>query len=217
MKTEEKVIRNTKWLVFLTICIVVLVATISVLCYKSHQVNSEYHIPYEKESELKYWEVKSQLTDECQRYIHQVAPYSALRAFELVDLCELYSVDLRFVLAQGHLESHFGTRGLAAKTNSIWNLGAFDGLKVNKINGKYKYSHPNQSIEPYLKLLSSRYLVDRCELDLLQSFTDTNGSRYATDEHYEERLTAKYQHIDKVTKIDSLQSLLRYYTVMSNR
>ena len=40
----------------------------------------------------------------------------------LIDVCQKYGLSIKFVLAQGQLESHFGTKGLARKTNSIFNV-----------------------------------------------------------------------------------------------
>ena len=114
------------------------------------------------EAELKYWENKSKLADAVQTYIHSIAPTSDLSAVVLIDECEEYSVDVKFALAQGELESRFGVIGLAAKTNSVWNLGAYDSLSFKDITKKYKYNHPNESIRPYLELLTSEYLTSKC-------------------------------------------------------
>ena len=169
-------------------------------------------------SELKYWESKSHLVDEVDNYIHKVAPTSNLSAVILVDECEKYQVDIKFVLAQGELESHFGTKGLGAKTNSIWNIGAFDSLSYSEIHKKHVFSNPNASIEKYLELLTTNYLYgNKTEIDLLNHFVDKNGKRYASSTSYEESLSYKYENIKNLTTIDSLQEVLRYWTVQSNR
>ena len=59
----------------------------------------------------------------------------------------------------------------------------------------YKYSHPNESIEPYLKLLYRNYLTDEAEAGLLKKFVDRNGNRFASDKNYEEKLSYKYKYI----------------------
>ena len=91
-----------------------------------------------KECELKYWETKAKLVDEVQNYISTVAPTSDLRACILVDACENYNIEVKFALAQGELESHFGTKGLASKTNSVWNVGSYDGYYYADIMSIYK-------------------------------------------------------------------------------
>ena len=170
-----------------------------------------------KECELKYWETKAKLVDEVQNYISTVAPTSDLRACILVDACENYNIEVKFALAQGELESHFGTKGLASKTNSVWNVGAYDGLYYSNIMKIHKYPHPNMSIEPYLKLLYNKYLTHETEEGLLRNFVDHNGNRFASDKNYEEKLRYKYKSIGNNTQIDSLSAQLNYWRVRCNR
>ena len=170
-----------------------------------------------REYELKYYETKSQLVDEVQNYINTVAPTSDLRACVLVDACEKYNIEVKFVLAQGELESHFGTKGLASKTNSVWNVGAYDGYYYSNIMTIHKYPHPNMSIEPYLKLLYKKYLTYETEVGLLRNFVDHDGNRFASDKNYEERLSYKYKYIGNNTRIDSLSSQLNYWRIKCNR
>ena len=170
-----------------------------------------------KQAELKYWESKAELVDEVDSYIKKHAPTSNLSAVILVDKCEEYKVDIKLALAQGHQESHFGTQGLAAKTNSVWNVGAFDSLTYDEIHKKHIFSNPNQSIKPYLELLTTKYLTgNKTEEDLLRNFVSIDGKRYASSSAYETSLTYKYEAL-KATKIDSLQESLNYWTIKSNR
>ena len=88
--------------------------------------------------------------------------------------------------AQGQLESHFGTEGIAAKTNMVWNVGAFDNKSaediINDKNKNTAISHPDKSIEPYIRLLYSTYLVDgKTEKDMFIKYVDKNGKRYASN------------------------------------
>lgn len=184
--------------------IIYILVELSINCNK-YDFTTEYY----KELELKFSGVKSDLVDEVQNYIDSIAPYSNLRAFELVENCEKYNVDIKFVLAQGEVESHFGTKGMASKTNSIWNVGAFDGYDLKHI--RTRYNNSNQSIEPYLILLNKKYLINKIELDLLDKYESVDGYRYATDKFYEEKLKNKYNYILSKTKIDSLQNQLKYY------
>lgn len=136
----------------------------------------------------------------------------------MIELVEEYNVDIKFVLAQGEIESHFGTKGIAARTNSVWNVGAYDGTPVAEINGKHKFRHPNESIEPYLQLLTTKYLVEgKLEIDLMKSYTTKSGARYATAKDYEVRLKAKYDSITSRTRIDALYEQLRYYAIRCGR
>jgi flagellum-specific peptidoglycan hydrolase FlgJ len=138
-----------------------------------------------------------------------VAPETQLSGAELLALCDEYDMDLFFVLAQGQLESHFGTRGLASKTNSVFNVLAYDGRTYNQICKNGKYENPNHSIEPYIKLLKTKYLVNgRTVDDLLKNFVDVSGHRYASDPKYERTLRSIYR---KYSQIDSLVNTYNLY------
>lgn len=146
------------------------------------------------------------LVFEVDKYISSIAPDSKVSANIFVDLCDEYNVDIRLALTQGYIESHFATKGTAAKTNSIFNVGAFDGHSANmQIKNGYGYKHPDYSIEPYLKLLTTRYLVNgKSEKDLLKNFVDKSGYRYATSKEYELRLTNQWKKINDTTNIGLL-------------
>jgi len=153
--------------------------------------------------------------EEVDNYIHKVASQSALDGSELVDQCIKYDVDVIFTLAQGEIESHFGTVGMAAKTNSVWNAGAYDGFIYSDINQKYKFKHPNQSIKSYLNLLTNKYMINgRTEFDLMKRYTTHGGARYASSETYEQTLSSKYQLIKQTTQIDSLYKEYRNMNLM---
>lgn len=166
---------------------------------------------YMKELHVKYQGVKSDLVDATQNYIDSIAPNSNLRALILVEKCEELRIPITFVLAQGELESKFGTTGLAYRTNSIWNVGAYDNYDIKNI--KIKYENPNDSVEPYLNLLNSNYLNGKTIEDLFDSFTDINGNRYATDKYYESKLKTIHNYILTNHSIDSLQARLNYYKI----
>ena len=209
MKINEKIM--------IPIILGIIVICNVILFVRNKTIHHDFEIDQLKEYELKYWETKIQLVDEVQNYINTVAPTSNLRACILVDACEKYNIEVKFALAQGELESHFGTKGLASKTNSVWNVGAYDGHFYSKIMGTYKYSHPNESIEPYLKLLYEKYLTNEVEEGLLRNFVDHNGNRFASDKNYEDRLKYKYKYIGNNTQIDSLTTQLQYWAVKCNR
>jgi len=214
MKTLNK-------LIFLAAFVCIMITTIFVthtitVKSESHKVSYLEYVSL-KEAELQYWSTKAELVDAVNDYIHIVAPNSLLSGVILVDECREFDIDIKLALAQGHQESHFGTQGLAAKTNSIWNVGAFDSLTYDEIHKKHVFSNPNQSIKPYLELLTTKYLTgNKTEEDLLQNFVSIDGKRYASSSTYETLLTYKYEAL-KATKIDSLQESLNYWTIKSNR
>ena len=187
----------------------------------THKIKYEkYSYPYDcmMEAELNYLESKTSLVREVQSYIDKVAPTSNVRGYAIVDECEKYGVEICFVLAQAEIESHFGTKGLGSKFNNVFNVDVHDKVKGKKdMNKKYIYNYPNESIEPYLQLLTNKYLVNKLESDLLIKYVDTNNSRYATDPDYEEKLRSKYNNIISSTNIEHLQGQMRNYAIKCNR
>lgn len=150
--------------------------------------------------------VKTQLINEVDTYINTIAPSSKLDGEIVVDMCCEYNVDIAFVLAQGQIESHFGTTGTARKTNSVFNVGAYDGYSASRqrANG-FGFSHPNESVEPYLILLTNNYLVNGKTInDLMYVYVNHLGMRYASDTRYEYMLRSVYNKINSKTNINSL-------------
>lgn len=165
----------------------------------SHIISTKNNIEYTDS-------VKTQLITEVDTYINTIAPSSKLDGEIVVDMCCEYNVDIAFVLAQGQIESHFGTAGTARKTNSIFNVGAYDGYSAAKqrANG-FGFSHPNESVEPYLILLTNNYLVNGKTInDLMYVYVNHLGMRYASDTRYECMLRSVYNKINSKTNINSL-------------
>ena len=149
-----------------------------------------------QEAELSYSENKGKLVKVVDDYIKTNAPNSSLSGYCIVTNCEKYDLDIKFVLAQGQVESGFGTKGLAVKTNSVFNVGAYDNKTYEEVNGKYKYKHPDFSVEPYMQLLYKDYISGTTtELDLLAKYVNKNGKRYATNPNYERDLLIVYKLI----------------------
>lgn len=135
---------------------------------------------------------------------------SELSSVVLVDACLSYNIDIVFVLSQGHLESHFGVNGIASKTNSVFNVGSYDGLGVERINGKFKYISADYSVIPYLELLCNDYLCNGSVsvYDLMTNYVNYKGQRYASNVNYERDLRSIYNKIDRNTDIRRLQTEL---------
>lgn len=182
------------------------------------QVEYSYLYDCMMEAELNYWNAKTNLVKEVQNYIDLIAPNSNLRGYAIVEECEKYRIDPIFVLAQGEIESHFGTKGLGSKFNNVFNVDVHDKVKGKAdMNKKYIFDYPNQSIEPYLQLLTDNYLPGKLELDLMQNYVDVNGSRYASDPDYEIKLQSKYKFIEENTKIQEYHSMMLNYAIKCNR
>lgn len=193
----------------------------NIIILKDHHVEKydKYTYAYDciMEAELQYWDYKHQLVNEVQNYITTIAPSSNLRGYAIVEECEEYNIDICFVLAQGEIESHFGTKGIAAKINSVFNVGIYDGLSIQEIGEKYKCDYPNESIEPYLKLLNERYLVNKTEQDLMKKFVDKDGKRYASNPNYEIMVSERYKFITENTKIVELYNQVRNFAIKCGR
>lgn len=191
---------------FIIICIIAIV-----LINSSIKSSSNKHVEsievidttYVEEDTLNdiYIESRERLIESVDNYIKSTAPTSVIDSEYLVDMCDLYDVDIRLVLAQGHLESHFATRGTAAKTNSMFNIGAYDGHSSSKqIKNGFGYADPNYSIEPYLKTLKSNYLVNGVtEEDLLNNFVNKHGWRYASSKEYELKLQRLWNNMNDIS------------------
>lgn len=188
---------------------------------KGHHIEKydKYTYAYDcmKEAEVTYWDYKVALINEVQNYITQIAPISNLRGYALVEECEKYNIDICFALAQGEIESHFGTKGVASKLNSVFNVGIYDGKTTEEIDNKYKFDYPNESIEPYLKLLINRYLINKTEDDLMKKFVDKDGKRYASNPNYEIMISEKYKFIIENTKIQEYHNIMKNWAIKCNR
>lgn len=169
--------------------------------------------------ESKFDAAREALAIEVDKYISTVAPTADIDALNLIDLCAEYNVDLRLALAQGHVESHFGTKGTAARTNSIFNVGAYDGYSAAKqIKNGYGYKHPDYSVEPYLRLLTTKYLVDgKTEEDMLENFVDMHGHRYASCTTYESMLKSKWDKMDSIANITEAYGTYKKYKLKLGR
>ena len=186
--------------------------------YDQYHSYSSYEI-FQESNHLRYDSLKLQLSNEVDKYIAKVSGNtSALNGLVVVDRCIENDIDICFVLAQGEQESHFGTQGLARKTNSVFNVYAFDGHNYNEINKNGKYNHPNDCVEPYIALLKRDYLVDgKTEYDMLHKFVNKNGARYASATTYEQSLTDKITKIKNNTEIDILYQSLRKQKLILGR
>jgi hypothetical protein len=144
-----------------------------------------------------YEEARNQLAIEVDNYISSVAPKANIDPYLMIDLCAEYDVDIRFVMAQGQIESHFATKGTAAKTLSVFNVGAYDGHSASRqCRNGFGFSDPNESIEPYLKLITNEYMVNgKTESDLMNNYVNGLGMRYASNPKYESMLRSVYKRI----------------------
>ena len=201
--------------VFAVICLIVQTVFVVRDEIEKRNVRNYPFTVMKHEAVLSYNEYKSRLVKEVKHYIDSVAPTSTLSGYAIVDMAEKYDLDIKFVLAQGQLESHFGTTGMAVKTNSVFNVGAYDGMKFENINGKFRYKHPDCSIEPYMQLLYKNYITgSKTELDLMAKYVTKGGKRFSSNSNYERELMNLYKRIDDTTDISTLQGEVRRYRII---
>lgn len=207
-ETKQYAGRVFLFFVFLMAFFVFVLFTVAAIKEHYKDVYHEYtsYEVYQEESRLRYDSLLLELSNEIDAYISKVSNgSSSLSGFVVATQCIEHDIDICFVLAQGEQESHFGTQGVARKTNSVFNVFAFDGHSYNKINANGKYNHPNDCVEPYLKLLKRDYLVNgKTEFDMLHKYVNKNGARYASAESYEDSLCNKMNKIKSETRIDAL-------------
>lgn len=187
------------------------------LCNDNGMSDYSYQI-YRSRTELAMEGVKDEIVTEIDNYIDSVASDSGLNGIRLFELCDKYGVDVRFAMAQAEAESHFGTKGVAAKTNMVWNVKAYDNRTADDMIKKGDAEkHPDMSIEPYLILLTSEYLVNgKTEHDMFDKFVDSNGKRYASNPNYETMVLNIYNRINENTKLkDLLKEYRRYKMILS--
>ena len=160
-----------------------------------------------------YFQIKRDLIQEVDSYIQDVAPKSQVTGQTVVDACLRHDMDIVFVLAQGQNESHFGTAGIARKTNSVFNVMSYDDRSADDILSRgHGYSHPDQSVEPYIRLIRNDYMVDgKTAQDLMVCFVNKDGHRYASNPQYENTLRCIYNRIDNTTNISELYSKCTSY------
>jgi len=173
---------------------------------------------YHDNIELTYEGARAELVKTIDLVIREVAPTTCMNGLAILRGCEKYDVDLFFVLAQGQLESHYGTKGLAQKTNSVFNVFAYDGHNYDQITQKGKYEHPDLSIEPYLELISKCYLVNgKTEKDLMVEYVNESGKRYATSELYEGNLLGIYNKLmENDTLVNAYREYVKYKVLSGN-
>ena len=148
---------------------------------------------YRQNLELDYYGAKDTLVDAIDSYIREIAPSSVMNGIAFVNKCNDYNMDLFFVIAQAQVESSFATKGLGQKTNSAFNVKAYDGKGSKHMD---KYHHPDESIEPYMILVKKYYMGDsKTEMDLLNNYVDLNNKRYASNTDYETMMLTAYKRL----------------------
>lgn len=217
---KNNIWRLIKYITTLTASIFV-ITTCAILLFGNMRQNDASKYSYEvyrSRIEIAMGGCKDSIVSEIDSYINKIAPSSSLNGVMLFTLCDEYDIDVRFAMAQGEIESHFGTAGVAAKTNSVWNVKAYDGRSADDMNASGDgFSHPDHSIEPYLQLLKKSYLVNgKTEEDMFVNFVSSSGHRYASSKTYEVAMLSTFNKINDKTKLDELLVKYKHYKMIIN-
>jgi hypothetical protein len=185
------------------LCAIVVICVISDNNAKAEQHKEDF---IREQTILRMEHIKTRIVDEIYYYLYSVAPTCEVDADILFDMCNKYNVDVRFAMAQAQVESHYATKGTAKKTKSMFNVGAYDGHSAKRqIRNGFGFDDVNDSIEPYLQLITSEYLIDnKTTNDLLYNYVNHLGMRYATNPRYEKMLRSVYNRINNTTDLDVL-------------
>ena len=136
-----------------------------------------------------FW-LKNLLIEEVHNYIKSVAPKSRMSATNIVNQCIEEDYDITLLLCQGHLETHFGTTG----------------RNVFGLYGK-RYSHPDSAVSDYLRLMKSKFIINRTTEELLRENVNWEHNRkvkYAGNPNYGRQLTQIRNNIIQNTNIKTL-------------
>ena len=195
----NNIVKSPTFVIF-TICFIGIFT--SAICKNYNKYNDEQTA----QNAAAMMTIKCEIIAEIDNYIYSVAPSSGVSGEILFDMCDKYDVDVRFAMAQAQVESHYATKGTAKKTNSVFNVGAYDGHSARKqIKNGFGYDNPNDSIEPYLILITSNYLVNgKTVYDLMNKYTNYCGKRYASNPRYEKMMRNVYNRINNTTNLDIL-------------
>lgn len=174
---------------------------------------------FKSKAELAYYSTKDDLVKCLDAYIRSIAETSVMNALAFIDVSDKYNLDLRFMVAQAQIESAFATTGIAAKTNSAFNVMAYDGRSAKDMIKKgHGYKHPDLSVEPYARLLVNDYLVGgKTEMDMLVKYVNKNGKRYASSMTYEQSLRNAYDQLLRDTNINALYSEYQKYKTICSK
>ena len=159
--------------------------------------NSEIAINSINKKEILKENLKNDLTKEVSMYILDNSKHTDLSfvrkiSKHIVNRALDNHIDICFILAQGHLETGFGSYGIGKSKKSIF--------------GVYKhYNSYIECIDYYIYLLRSSYLVNKTEKQLMNNYVNKNGYRYAEDKKYEYKLKNYYRIVNKSTSISELQ------------
>lgn len=132
------------------------------------------------------------LISEVNDYIDRYAPKSKMTGEHIVSSCIESDFDITLLMAQAHLETHFGQ---ANSRNNVFGLA------------KKQYSHPDSAVVDYISLMQRRYVKNRSVDEALASNLNVEGSSkyfYSELETYTNHVSSIRNKIRNHTNIETL-------------
>lgn len=132
------------------------------------------------------------LIGEVNDYIMKYAPKSKMTGEHIVSSCVEYNFDITLLMAQAHLETHFGQ---ANSRNNVFGLA------------KKRYEHPDSAVVDYINLLQKRYIKNRTVDEALKANLNVEGSTkyfYSELATYTNHVSSIRNKIIKHTEIETL-------------
>ena len=136
--------------------------------------------------------MKTDLIAKVNGYIKGVAPRSKMSGENIVDLCIKHDFDITLLLAQGHLETHFGTY-----SNSCFGVSG----------RRHRHRHPDDSVEEYIILMKQSYISRRTTEQALAANMNKEGSKkffYSESSNYGKTVAGIRRKIIKRTDLKNI-------------
>lgn len=142
------------------------------------------------------------LIGEVNDYINKYAPKSKMTGEHIVSSCIEYNFDITLLMAQAHLETHFGQ---ANSRNNVFGLA------------KKRYEHPDSAVVDYINLLQKRYIKNRTVEDALKANLNVEGST----KYYYSELASYTNHVssirNKIIKHTQIETLFEEVCIISRK
>lgn len=143
--------------------------------------------------------LRKQLIFSVDSYMRNFYPKTKLSSEHIVDMCIKHDFDIPLLLSQALQESCFGkvTRG-----NSVFGVQ------------KRRYSHVNESVDDYIRLMKKSYVRNRTPEECIAMNFNVEGSRkyrYAGDSNYGRTIKRHRTRIIRDTEIKDLHEKIMEY------
>lgn len=137
---------------------------------------------------------------EVDTYINKYAPRSKMTGEHIVISCIDADFDITLLMAQAHLETHFGQ---ANSRNNVFGLA------------KKRYEHPDSAVVDYINLMQSRYIKNRTVDEALKSNLNVEGS----SKYYYSELASYTNHVssirNKIIKTTNIETLFEEISIIN--